>query len=76
MCYKIEMQNKNAEKLNKKLDELNAPQFLKGYLNELESKSGALNYLVYISLQMNRLHGLYEPASQRMRTTLTETEPM
>lgn len=31
---------------------------------------------VYISLQMNRLHGLYEPASRRMRTTLTETEPM
>lgn len=23
MCYKIEMQNKNAEKLNKKLDKLN-----------------------------------------------------
>lgn len=32
--------------------------------------------LLYISLQMNRLHGLYEPASRRMRTTLTETEPM
>lgn len=48
MCYKIEVQNKNAEKLNRKLDELNAPQFLRGYLNELESKSGALNYLVAI----------------------------
>lgn len=48
MCYKIEVQNKNAEKLNKKLDELNAPQFLRDYLNELESKSGALNYLVAI----------------------------
>ena len=48
MCYKIEVQNKNAEKLNMKLDELNAPQFLRGYLNELESKSGALNYLVAI----------------------------
>lgn len=35
MCYKIEVQNKNAEKLNRKLDELNAPQFLRGYLNEL-----------------------------------------
>ena len=23
MCYKIEVQNKNAEKLNRKLDELN-----------------------------------------------------
>lgn len=48
MCYKIEVQNKNAEKLNKKLDELNAPQFLRDYLSELESKSGALNYLVAI----------------------------
>ena len=48
MCYKIEVQNKNAEKLNKKLDELNAPQFLREYLNELESKNGALNYLVAI----------------------------
>lgn len=48
MCYKIEVQNKNAEKLDKKLNELNAPQFLRDYLNELESKSGALNYLVAI----------------------------
>ena len=48
MCYKIEVQNKNAERLNRKLDELNAPQFLRDYLNELESKSGALNYLVAI----------------------------
>lgn len=48
MRYKIEVQNKNAEKLNRKLDELNAPQFLRDYLNELESKNGALNYLVAI----------------------------
>lgn len=48
MCYKIEVQNRNAEKLNKKLNELNAPQFLRDYLNELESKNGALNYLVAI----------------------------
>ena len=27
MCYKIKVQNKNAEKLDRKLDELNAPQF-------------------------------------------------
>lgn len=30
---------------------------------------------LYIPLQMNHLHGLYEPASRRMRTTLTETAP-
>ena len=55
MCYKIEVQNKNAEKLNRKLDELNAPQFLRDYLNELESKSGALNYLVAIKDFLQRL---------------------
>lgn len=48
MCYKIEVQNRNAEKLNRKLGELKAPQFLRAYLNELESKCGALNYLVAI----------------------------
>ena len=48
MCYKIEVQNKNAEKLDKKLNELNAPLFLRDYLNGLESKNGALNYLVAI----------------------------
>lgn len=48
MCYKIEVQNRNAEKLTRKLDELDAPQFLRDYLNELESKNGALNYLVAI----------------------------
>ena len=31
--------------------------------------------ILYIPLQMNHLHGLYEPASRRMRTTLTETAP-
>lgn len=30
---------------------------------------------VYISLHMNHLHGIIEPVSRRMRTTLTETEP-
>ena len=38
MCYKIEVQNKNAEKLNKKLEELNAPLFLRDYLNELSKR--------------------------------------
>ena len=48
MCYKLEVQKKNEEKLNRKLDELKAPRFLRDYLNELDSKSGALNYLVAI----------------------------
>ena len=46
MCYKIEVQNKNAEKLNKKMDELNIPIYMRKYFTvKIESKAGALNYL-------------------------------
>ena len=46
MCYKIEVQNKNAEKLNRKLDDLNLPIYMRKYFTvKIESKAGALNYL-------------------------------
>ena len=46
MCYKLEVQNKNAEKLNRKLDELNLPIYMRKYFTvKIESKAGALNYL-------------------------------
>lgn len=46
MCYKIEVQNKNAEKLNRKLDEVNLPIYMRKYFTvKIESKAGALNYL-------------------------------
>ncbi len=46
MCYKIEIQNKNAKKLNRKLDELNLPIYMRKYFTvKIESKAGALNYL-------------------------------
>ena len=46
MYYKIEVQNKNAEKLNRKLDELNLPIYMRKYFTvKIESKAGALNYL-------------------------------
>lgn len=46
MCYKIEVQNKNAEKLNRKLDELKLPIYMRKYFTvKIESKAGALNYL-------------------------------
>lgn len=46
MCYKIKIQNKNAEKLNRKLDELNFPIYMRKYFTvKIESKAGALNYL-------------------------------
>lgn len=44
--YKIEVQNKNAKKLNRKLDELNLPIYMRKYFTvKIESKAGALNYL-------------------------------
>ena len=46
MCYKIDMQNKNAEKLNRKLNELNLPRYMRKYFTiKIDSKAGALNYL-------------------------------
>lgn len=46
MCYKIDMQNKNAEKLNRKLNELNLPIYMRKYFTvKIESKAGAVNYL-------------------------------
>lgn len=46
MCYKTKVQNKNAEKLNRKLDELNLPIYMRKYFTvKIESKAGALNYL-------------------------------
>nr|DAV57619.1 MAG TPA: SITE SPECIFIC RECOMBINASE XERD [Caudoviricetes sp.] len=46
MCYKIEIQKKNAKKLNRKLDELNLPIYMRKYFTvKIESKAGALNYL-------------------------------
>ena len=49
MCYKIEVQKKNEEKLNRKLDELNLPINMRKYfMIKIESKAGALNYLVAI----------------------------
>ena len=41
MCYKIEVQNKNAEKLNRKLDELNLPIYMRKYFTvKIDSKAG------------------------------------
>ena len=56
MCYKIEVQNKNAKKLDKKLDELNLPTYMRKYFTvKIESKAGALNYLGVIVDLLNWL---------------------
>ena len=44
MCYKDEVQKKNAEKLRKKFEEDGVPGFIRDYLEDIRSKNGALNY--------------------------------
>lgn len=43
MCYKNEVQKKNAEKLQRKFEEVNAPKFLRDYFYTLNSEAGKLN---------------------------------
>lgn len=54
-------------------------RFLQGSVADIQMYNTIRNLSaidgMYIPLQMNHLHGLYEPASRRMRTTLTETAP-
>lgn len=44
MCYKDEVQRKNSDKLQRKFEEDNVPGFIRDYLEDIDSKSGALNY--------------------------------
>ena len=54
MCYKLEVQKKNEDKLNKKLDELNLPIYMRKYFTvKIESKAGALNYFGVITDLLN-----------------------
>lgn len=46
MCYKDELQKRNADKLEKKFEEDNVPDFIKKYFVNIKSKSGCINYLV------------------------------
>lgn len=48
MCYKIEVQKKNEEKLQKRFDEENISLFIQKYFINIESKAGAINYWVAI----------------------------
>ena len=48
MCYKIEVQRKNEEKLQRKFDEENISLFIQKYFINIESKAGAINYWVAI----------------------------
>lgn len=48
MCYKDEVQRKNAEKLQKKFEEDKTPMFIQKYFINIESKAGAINYYIAI----------------------------
>lgn len=44
MCYKDEVQRKNAEKLQRKFEEDNVPAFIRDYFSFMNSEAGKLNY--------------------------------
>lgn len=44
MCYKDELQRKNAEKLQRKFEEDGVPGFIRDYFYNLNSEAGKLNY--------------------------------
>lgn len=48
MIYKQEIQNKNAEKLKRKLESEQVPDFIKDFFFNIRSSLGALNYWVAI----------------------------
>lgn len=48
MCYKDELQRKNAEKLQRKFEEDRVPGFIQKYFVNIESKAGAINYWIAI----------------------------
>lgn len=48
MCYKDEIQKKNADKLQKKFEEDNVPAYIQTYFINIKSKKGAINYYIAI----------------------------
>lgn len=49
MCYKDEVQQKNAEKLQRKFDKDNIPGFIRDYFYNLNSEGGKLSYYSIIT---------------------------
>lgn len=49
MCYKDEVQRKNAEKLQRKFDDDSIPIFIRDYFYNLNSEAGKLNYYCVIT---------------------------
>lgn len=53
MCYKDEVQRKNAEKLRRKFEQDNIPVFIRDYFYNLNSEAGKLNYYSVIISMLN-----------------------
>ena len=53
MCYKDEVQKKNADKLQRKFEEDNIPVFIRDYFYNLNSEAGKLNYFSIIISMLN-----------------------
>lgn len=53
MCYKDEVQKKNAEKLQKKFNQDNVPMFIRDYFFNLNSEAGKLNYYSIINSMLS-----------------------
>lgn len=53
MCYKDEVQKKNAEKLQRKFEQDNVPVFIRDYFYNLNSEAGKLNYYSVIISMLN-----------------------
>ena len=53
MCYKDEVQKKNADKLRKKFEQDNVPAFISDYFYNLNSEAGKLNYYSVIMSMIN-----------------------
>lgn len=53
MCYKDEVQKKNADKLRRKFEQDNVPTFISDYFYNLNSEAGKLNYYSVIISMLN-----------------------
>lgn len=57
MCYKDEVQRKNAEKLQMKFEQDNVHSFIRDYFYNLNSEAGKLNYYSVIVSMLNWMIG-------------------
>ena len=71
MCYKDELQKKNAAKLQRKFEEDNVPGFIRDYFYNLNSEAGKLNYY---SIIINAIKWMIENGKIHKHTLPEVTE--